>query len=83
MTASDEEQRASITARLIDDLGVATLEEINVQLEEVNADWPDADRLIRFPTLEAAVQAANSNQPSLTLSGSVFEVDGDYAVIED
>ncbi len=83
MTASDEEQRASITARLIDDLGVATLEEINVQLEEVNADWPDADRLIRFPTLEAAVQAANSNQPGLTLSGSVFVVDGAHAVIED
>ena len=83
MNASNEKMRAAITARLINDLGVATLEEINAELEEVNADWPDADRLIRFPTLEAAVREANSNQPGLTLSGSVFVVDGAHAVIED
>ncbi len=79
MSASDEELRAGITARLINDLGVATLEEINAALEEEL----EADGFTLFPTLEAAVRAANSNQPGVTLSGSVFVVDGALAVIED
>ncbi len=72
MSASDEEQRATITARLIDELGEATLETINAELEE--------EGFTQFRALEAAVRAANG-APNPLLTSAVYEVDGDRAVI--